>query len=135
MHVISCCPNSPCLTGHMVQTSQPARIHFREVYFGNRILGVREGKLSRLRGTLGLSLCTVHAQRAMYVMRAVCLALDSGRFELIQGDAINMRETPGTSGRLGMSLHGGSNEEHRGITFEVFQTVSPEKVHTNFVKI
>jgi len=40
-------------------------------------------------------------------MRAMCLALDSGRFELIcgvghQGDAINMRET---SGRLGMSAN------------------------------
>jgi len=38
-------------------------------------------------------------------------AVDSGRFKLIQGDdfnagvTINMRETPGTSGRLGMSVN------------------------------
>ena len=45
------------------------------------------------------------ASCALYVLSRI-RAPESGRFELIcglQGDAINMREIPGTSGRLGMS--------------------------------
>jgi len=45
----------------LLQLSQPARIHFREVYFDNRIVGVGGRANFRVRDSQSLSLCTVYS--------------------------------------------------------------------------